>query len=234
MELGYSSVIPTFVLLDATLTPLERLTFGVLSASVNKDGVCHASNLDIAVCLRYKTDGVTKQLSPESIDKMLASLEEHGYIHVTSEDDMRAIVLVYQKTEVQVKLKKINKPTSQAHQDVAKEVLKYLSDACITRGYRKVAYKETPTNLEPINARLAEGNTFELCIAVINTKFEDPYFKENKKYLSPQTLFRPANFERYISESSSIKDVEQKVVTKTGLSYPQTTTTSKSKVEATF
>ena len=233
MHLGYSSVIPTFVLLDATLTPLERLMFGVLSALADKDGSCNATNVDIASCLRYKTDGVTKQLSEDAIAKMLTSLEDHGYISIQSDNDMRAIVIMYQKTEVKIKMKKMTKAVVD-HQELAKQVLKYLSDSCVLRGYRKVAYKETDTNLEPINARLSEGHTYAECIAVINTKFEDPYFKENKKYLAPQTIFRPANFERYLTESSSIRDVEQKVVTKTGLSFPKTTTTPESKAEATF
>ena len=107
------------------------------------------------------------------------------------------------------------------YEDIAIAVLDYLNDSCITRGYRKTGYKPVKANLAPIQARLSEGYGFKVCVAVINTKFEDDYFKKNTKYLSPQTLFRPSNFEKYVTESESMKDITLKVVTKQGLKYAQ-------------
>ena len=52
-----------------------------------------------------------------------------------------------------------------------------------------------------IIARLKDGATVEECQSVIDIKIADPYFIQNPKYLNPETLFRPSNFDRYKNES---------------------------------
>lgn len=52
-----------------------------------------------------------------------------------------------------------------------------------------------------IEARLQAGATVEDCKRVIDTKILDPYFIDNPKYLNPQTLFRPSNFDKYVNEA---------------------------------
>jgi len=52
-----------------------------------------------------------------------------------------------------------------------------------------------------IIARLKDGATVEECQNVIDIKIADPYFIQNPKYLNPETLFRPSNFDRYKNES---------------------------------
>lgn len=225
MELGYAVVIPTFVLLDANLSPSERLLYGVLSGGANKNGYCTATNDELAKFIRSKVDGVLKQVNPESVSRMLKNLEELGYAQRIEQDGKRAILVMFQKSEVTVKLKEQNaNPTSE---DSIK-VLEYLSKASITRGYRKLPFKATPANLKNINARLQDyhssGDAYNICIGVINAKFQDDFFKSNPQYLNPETLFRPSKFDRYVADASAIKDVHLKVVTKTGLasSAPET------------
>lgn len=61
-------------------------------------------------------------------------------------------------------------------------------------------FRAVPVHCKLINARLKEGYTAEDIKKVIDTKLQDPFFKENPKYLNPQTLFRPSNFDRYLNE----------------------------------
>lgn len=219
MELGYHIVIPTFVFLDINLSPLERLLYGVLSSQTNKLGYCVATNEALASYLRFKSEGQVKQVTPESVSRMLKHLEECQYIKRSERDGTRAIIVMFQKQEVEVTLKAKPVPAKVADvNETALRVLKYLSDANITRGYRKVEIKPTKANLENIIGRLNDGYTYDLCVGVINIKFEDKFFKENPKYLSPITLFRPSKFELYVGELSRVKDIEKKTVTKTGLS----------------
>ncbi len=58
-------------------------------------------------------------------------------------------------------------------------------------------------NTKHIEARLKEGRTVEDCKRVIDTKIIDPYFITNPKFLNPETLFRPSNFDRYLNEAVS-------------------------------
>lgn len=73
----------------------------------------------------------------------------------------------------------------------ALEVLSYLNEKTGTR-FR---------NAKHIEARLNDGATIEDCRRVIDTKIKDPYFTTNPKYLNPETLFRPSNFDRYLNEA---------------------------------
>jgi uncharacterized phage protein (TIGR02220 family) len=50
-----------------------------------------------------------------------------------------------------------------------------------------------------ILSRLKEGKTKEQLLQIIDNQIEDPYFKENPKFLNPQTLFRPIHFDKYLN-----------------------------------
>lgn len=52
-----------------------------------------------------------------------------------------------------------------------------------------------------IEARLKDGGTVEECKRIIDNKLLDPYFKENPKYLNPETLFRKKHWDKYLNES---------------------------------
>lgn len=226
MEYGYAVVIPTYVLLDHNLSPTERLLYGVLSASANGQGYCYATNADLCSATRYKVDGVLKQVSEVAMTRMLEKLESLGHIVVEQpEGSPRFIVVKYQKSSLSVKVGGAHQPRA-SEVTPATIVLDYLSQAHITRGYRDTPFKPTKTNLEAINARLADGHTVDDCKAVINVKFIDEYFVENIKYLTPQTLFRPTNFERYLTEAGKVKDIHNKIVTKRGLGPAKEKTTS--------
>lgn len=221
MTVGYLVTIPTFVLLDNKLSPLERLLFAVISATLNHRGYCPLTNEELARHLRFTHESVTKQVSSEVLITMLDKLISKEYVRQEVIEGTRVLIPSFHQKEVKVKVQKAQPVVSGTHEEIAIKVLDYLNESCMVRGYKKMGYKAVKVNLSPITARLSEGHTYDTCIAVINTKFEDDYFKKNTKYLSPQTLFRPSNFEKYVTESESIKDITLKVVTKQGLKYAQ-------------
>lgn len=218
MELGYNVVIPTHVLLDVNLAPLERVLYGVVVAHTNQNGHCTADLEVLAKSLRFKSDGVLKQVGTESLEKMLVHLESLGHVKYDEVDGGGVLIPIFQKSDITVSIKpKVKSTKSEEHKDLAIQVLSYLSKACIIRGYKKSEFKPTKTNLELINARLNDGHPYEDCISVVNIKFSDEFFTSNPKYLSPHTLFRPTNFEKYLIEAQSSKvDMSKLLVAKTG------------------
>ncbi len=52
-----------------------------------------------------------------------------------------------------------------------------------------------------IEARLKDGGTVDDCRRIIDAKLKDPHFIANPKYLNPQTLFRPAHWDKYLNEA---------------------------------
>jgi uncharacterized phage protein (TIGR02220 family) len=73
----------------------------------------------------------------------------------------------------------------------AQTVLDYLNEKTGKR-YRDTSF---------IESRLKDGGTVDDCRKIINTKMQDPYFKENPKYLNPRTLFRQSHWDQYLNET---------------------------------
>ena len=61
-------------------------------------------------------------------------------------------------------------------------------------------YKPNSPGIKHIIARLKDGYSYQECIKVLETKIQDPWFKENLKFYRPSTLFCPKNFEDYLNE----------------------------------
>jgi uncharacterized phage protein (TIGR02220 family) len=83
----------------------------------------------------------------------------------------------------------------------ATEILTYLNHKTGT------AFKAADGTLKNIIARLREHDP-DTCRSVIDSKAEDPYFRENPKYYHPETLFRRSNFEKYRTMIGAIPDLE--------------------------
>lgn len=218
MELGYSVTIPTHVLLDADLTPLERLLYGVIVLHTTQIGHCSANPETLARNLRFKSEDKLKQIKTDSLEQMLLRLEELGHIKYVEINGIDIIIPIFQKADITVSIKEKKKVDNNPEiKDIATDVLAYLSKACISRGYKKNEFKPIKTNLELITARLNDGHSYDDCISVINTKFGDAFFCANPKYLTPHTLFRPTNFEKYLVEAHSSKqDLSKVTITKNG------------------
>lgn len=67
-------------------------------------------------------------------------------------------------------------------------------------------YKLTKINIDPIMARFKEGYTFDDFITVIDKKALDWNNTDYAKYLRPETLFRPKNFQNYLNEPIKVKN----------------------------
>ena len=80
--------------------------------------------------------------------------------------------------------------------NIYNNIISYLNDKCNTR-YR---VNNTRTN-SYIKARLDEGFTEQDFYIVIDTKHKEWFGTDMAKYLNPETLFRPSNFEKYLNQS---------------------------------
>ena len=85
--------------------------------------------------------------------------------------------------------------------ELASEVLEFLNGKC-GRKYPARNPRGQPTaNADVVIHRLKEGYTVSDCRAVIAAKFRQWGHDERmSKYLTPETLFRRSNFERYMGE----------------------------------
>ncbi len=79
--------------------------------------------------------------------------------------------------------------------EIYKRIIGYLNMVCGTD------YKHTTkATRESIHARLKDGYTEDDFKTVIDKKFAEWKGTEWEKYLRPQTLFRPSNFEGYLNQ----------------------------------
>ena len=74
------------------------------------------------------------------------------------------------------------------------EVIDYLNQTAGTH------YTYSKGTVKHIRARLQEGHTRDDCMSVISKKWKDWEGTEYEKYINPETLFRPANFEKYLNQ----------------------------------
>lgn len=89
------------------------------------------------------------------------------------------------------------------NKDTIKRIIDYLNKKCDTH------YRPTTENtVKNINARLADGYTEDDFYKVIDKKCDEWIGTKMEKYLRPETLFRPANFESYVNQK--IKGGEHK------------------------
>ena len=75
-------------------------------------------------------------------------------------------------------------------------------------------YKQSKSNVEPISARLKEGYTVNDFKRVIDTKVKEWKNTEFEKYIRPETLFRPKNFDNYLNQPETKKNGKQSNIEK--------------------
>jgi predicted phage replisome organizer/uncharacterized phage protein (TIGR02220 family) len=94
-----------------------------------------------------------------------------------------------------------------------KEIEKEIIDFLNLKSQKTFSYCKS--NIENITARLKEGRTKEDCFYIIEVKCDEWINNcDMNKYLCPQTLFRPGNFEKYINQKKIIKSTSQNNIPK--------------------
>lgn len=117
--------------------------------------------------------------------------EKKGVRHLTDICPPNNTNLILSNTELKEDLKDV------------KTVIDYLNEKLGTK-YR---YNNTRTQAS-VTSRLKEGFTVDDFIKVIDVKTEEWQGTEMAKYLNPETLFRPSNFEKYVNQSKITKKEE--------------------------
>ena len=156
---------------------------------------------------RLQTLNDEKWFIPKFIEYQYGTLAENNRVH-------NSIIQILKKEGVfkgclkGIHTLKDKDKDKDKEQDMDKEkddvgfVIKYLNDRAGKN------YKSGEANRKHIQARLNDGYTVNDCMKVIDTKRQDPHFKDNPKYLNPVTLFRKSHFDVYLNESA--KDYEIK------------------------
>ena len=86
--------------------------------------------------------------------------------------------------------------TNLNYTNIYKDIIDYLNTKCNTR-YR---YNNSRTN-SYIKSRLDEGFKVDDFYIVIDVKHKEWHGTDMAKYLNPETLFRPSNFEKYVNQA---------------------------------
>lgn len=81
-----------------------------------------------------------------------------------------------------------------------KEEIKYIIDYLNEKLNTRYRYNNTQNN-KFITARIEEGFSVQDFTKVIDTKYKEWYGTDMAKFLNPQTLFRPSNFEKYLNQA---------------------------------
>ena len=89
--------------------------------------------------------------------------------------------------------------------NIIKEIIDYLN----LKALKHFTYKNDNYNRN-ISGRIKQGFTVADFKKVIDLKCNDNWFKENKKFLNPDTLFCQKNFEKYLNEN--IETIEKPVI----------------------
>lgn len=200
------SVVPTKILYDETITPQAKTALLILYDTVKTNKV-NLNHIDLAHDMRYGGQKPPK----EYIDSLIEELVNAKYVK-RNNNTVTLLVETLRETPKQTQ----TKPKTKEDLTEAKEILKYISDSRISRGYSKRDLT-SKAFLDTINARMKEGATKEECIAVVNYAFlHNDYLSKNPEYLLPSTLFRKSNFAKYLADSERYEGVENQVITETG------------------
>lgn len=82
--------------------------------------------------------------------------------------------------------------------DICKELIEYLNEKA------KTHYRQVESNYKYIRARLKDFSVEDIK-TVIDKKCKEWIGTEFEKYLTPETLFRPSNFEKYLNQNITEK-----------------------------
>lgn len=103
------------------------------------------------------------------------------------------------KTIFDISRMKERKPV-EIHPEIASDVLNYLYGTLLKERNSFTPDSVPKAYLEFISARVNEGHTVDELKAVAYLKFKEWNKTDKQIYIRPDTLYRPKNFKRYLSE----------------------------------
>jgi uncharacterized phage protein (TIGR02220 family) len=136
-----------------------------------------------------------RSYGPEIIDKFITEFLSDGLI----EKDVLGFITVknwekYQNSALSTPRVQEHRENKRLEQDITDVVTEF--NNITGKGYRA----KTESYRSKIRARFADGYTKADMVAVIQHKFRDWVGTKHEKYLTPDTLFRPGHFDRYLNE----------------------------------
>ena len=114
------------------------------------------------------------------------------------------------KSIFEISENKIRKPVNR-HPEIAAEVLNYLYGTLLKQRNDFTADNIPKGYLYYISARVNDGHTMEEMKAVAYLKYNEWKDTDKMVYVRPDTLYRPQNFARYLSEVQ-VKKPDWKIV----------------------
>ena len=195
---GNYYVVQSFMVKELGLKGLEKDVYAIIY------GFSQAESQRFDGSLQYLADWT--QSTKQGVMKALKSLHEKGLIEKEEEFKNGIKFVKYYSTGFnrdskqnlmggsKQSLPNIIKDNNKTNNNIYSEVLDYLNLKAETR-YRKVE-----NNFKHIKARLDDGFTFDDFKVVIDKKCEEWKGTEFERYLTPETLFRPSNFEKYLNQ----------------------------------
>jgi len=184
--------------------------FGILEIYAREFSVENGWKLEISWHNLKKKTGISRKNMEEILKKIwkweIAQGEQSVTIFIPKFNELLSDGTVKKLREIEQKNRKVSGeyPEAKRIRDVdediyisqAKEILSYFNEVSNSR-FRDFSF---------IVPRLKDGATVSECKRVIDVKAADPYFKENRRYLCPQTIFRKSHWDKYIQETELMKE----------------------------
>ena len=208
---GYFYTIPAPIFYDKNLSDQAKLVAGLIANFCNKYGVCTVTNKNL---------GEVIGKSERTLSRIISELQECGYIDVKVDfldSNKRFITLTtkmstpHDKNDVSPRQKCLhnNIKDNNTKNNIVELVVSYLNEVTNSK------YKPGNENTKKlISGRNSEGYTLEDFKKVIDHMKERWTGTEYEQYLTPNTLFRPSNFEKYYNFAIKQKDEKPKPIIK--------------------
>lgn len=156
----------------------------------------------------FGRESAAKELDmpPTTVWKRMLKLEKLEILNIERNSHFSIVYIInwhiYQADQEKGDSERDRQGTGKGHKEELKEVINiYRQNSLIVLTYLNEKTKKRYRDTSFIEARLKDGGSVEDCKQIIDTKMQDPYFKENPKYLSPQTLFRLSHWDQYLNET---------------------------------
>lgn len=204
------TVIPTYILFDKQLTILDKVIYGLLCSMANYKGVTDEPRVVVQDIMQVVPNSI------EEVRESMVRLHNGRLIKLDTEHIIVTMITKTQKVFIQRGATQ-EEESSEDTKQIADKIVEYLYAKRIEYGLSK-SQPRTDTVRETLAKAIDKNKiTYDEAIKVIDLKFKDKFFLENKQYLTVNTLFVSSkNWNKYLEEISSgetsdlfISDIEE-------------------------